>query len=87
MKTFARCAALAASLLLAGCCGPDHQRIAADRATYAWFATMMVAYLAADAKLDAALERHCLLMMDRTPTEMGWRVLGYLGVQPASRAA
>lgn len=42
---------------------------------------------ARDAKLDAALERHCLLMMDRTPTEMGWRVLGYLGVQPASRAA
>jgi hypothetical protein len=59
MKTISRCAALAASLLLVGCCGPDRQRIAADRATYAWFAPMMVAYLAADAKLDEkAKETH-----------------------------
>lgn len=57
MKTFARCAAFAASLALVGCCGPDHQRIAADRATYAWFAPMMVAYLAADAKLDEAAKQ------------------------------
>jgi hypothetical protein len=54
MNPIARRAALAASLLLVGCCGPDRQRIAADRATYDWFAPMMVAYLAADAKLDEA---------------------------------
>ena len=57
MKTIARRAALAASLLVAGCCGPDHQRIAADRATYAWFAPMLVAYLAVDAKLDEAAKQ------------------------------
>ena len=57
MKTFTRCAALAASLLLVGCCGPDRQRIAADPATYAWFAPLMVAYLAADAKLDEAAKQ------------------------------
>jgi outer membrane murein-binding lipoprotein Lpp len=54
MNTLARRAALAASLLVAGCCGPDRQRIAADRATYDWFGPMMVAYLAADTKLDEA---------------------------------
>jgi len=54
VKRVARRAALAASLLVAGCCGPDRQRIAADRATYDWFAPMMVAYLTADAKLDEA---------------------------------
>lgn len=54
MKLHLTRAALAASLLLAGCCGPDAQRIKADQATYAWFAPMMVAYLEADAKLDAA---------------------------------
>lgn len=54
MNTLARRAALAASLLVAGCCGPDRQRIAADRATYDWFAPMLIGYLAADAKLDEA---------------------------------
>ena len=54
MNTLSRRAALAASLLVAGCCGPDRQRIAADRATYDWFAPMLVGYLAADAKLDEA---------------------------------
>lgn len=49
--------AIAAFALLAGCCGPDHQRIAADRATYDWFAPMMVAYLAADVKLDDAAKQ------------------------------
>ena len=52
MKTLARRAALAASLLLVGCCGPDHQRIAADRATYNWFAPMMIAYVTADPAMD-----------------------------------
>lgn len=47
-------AALAASLLLAGCCGPDAQRIKADQATYAWFAPMLTGYVAADPKLDEA---------------------------------
>lgn len=37
-----------------------------------------------DAKLDAALEGRRLLTLDRTPTEMGWRVLAYLGVVPAT---
>jgi hypothetical protein len=53
MNKFARCAALAASLTLVGCCGPDHQRIAADRATYNWFAPMMIAYVTADPVMDA----------------------------------
>lgn len=57
MSHLARRAALAASLLVAGCCGPDRQRIAADRATYDWFAPMMVAYIAADAKLDEAAKQ------------------------------
>ena len=47
-------AALAASLLLAGCCGPDAQRVKADQATYAWFAPMLADYVEADAKLDEA---------------------------------
>lgn len=53
MKTNLTRAALAASLLLAGCCGPDHQRIAADRATYNWFAPMMTAYVTTDPNMDA----------------------------------
>lgn len=54
MKTALLRAAFAASLLLAGCCGPDYQRIEADKATYAWFAPMFEAYVAADPKLDDA---------------------------------
>lgn len=47
-------AALAASLFLAGCCGPDAQRVKADQATYAWFAPLLAGYVEADAKLDEA---------------------------------
>lgn len=52
MKTVLLRAAIAASLLLVGCRGPDHQRIAADRATYNWFAPMMIAYVTADPAMD-----------------------------------
>jgi hypothetical protein len=38
-------------------------------------------------QLDAALEGRRLLMLDRTPPELGWRVLAYLGVQPTREAA
>lgn len=54
MKLCLTRAALAASLLLAGCCGPDVQRVKADQATYAWFAPMLTAYLVADTTLDEA---------------------------------
>lgn len=41
---------------------------------------------ARDVRLDASLEKRRLLMLDRTPTEMGWRVLAYLGVSRRAAA-
>lgn len=57
MKNRLTRAALAASLLLAGCCGPDWQRIEADRATYNWFAPMFESYVETDAKMDEAAKQ------------------------------
>ena len=52
----ARTAALCLYLLASGCCGPDRQRIEADRATYNWFAPLFAAYVIADPALDAQVK-------------------------------
>lgn len=57
-------AALAACLILAGCCGPDAQRVKADQATYAWFAPMFAAYVTGDATLDQAAKATHLRGLD-----------------------
>jgi hypothetical protein len=43
---------LVVAAIAASCQGPDRQRVAADRATYDWFAPMTRAYILADPKLD-----------------------------------
>lgn len=50
----ARWCGLAASLALVACSGVSSQRVAADRATYDWFAPMFRRYVMADPALDDA---------------------------------
>lgn len=51
-------------LLLPACVGADPMRIAADRATYDWFAPMHRAYVVADPKLDEAAKATHLRGLD-----------------------
>jgi hypothetical protein len=57
-------------LLMAGCAiacacaGPNLQRVAADRATYDWFAPMTRGYIQADPRLDDAAKATHLRSLD-----------------------
>lgn len=49
-----RLAALATLFALSSCAGVDPQRVAADRATFDWFAPMTRRYIEADPVMDPA---------------------------------
>ena len=51
-------------LFLACCQGTDPQRVAADRATYDWFAPMTRGYIQADPRLDEAAKATHLRGLD-----------------------
>ena len=55
---------LAGLILLCGCSGLNQQRVAADRATFDWFAPMTRRYLQADPTLDEAAKATHLRGLD-----------------------
>ena len=51
-------------LLLAGCSGLNQQHVAAERATFDWFAPLTRAYITADTRLDEAAKATHLRGLD-----------------------
>ena len=55
---------MAGCSLMSACAGPNLQRVAADRATYDWFAPMTRGYIQADPRLDEAAKATHLRGLD-----------------------